>query len=396
MSTLRAHLRDRSWLPFALLWIAGIDLRLTLLAVPPVLPLIHRDLRLGETGIAALTGLPVVLFAAAAVLGSLLVARLGPRRTMLLGLLGAGAASGLRGLGPSAAVLFLMTFVMGVGIAVIQPAIPSLINQWCPTRVGRATAVYVNGLLVGETLSASLTLPLALPLAHGSWELSLAFWAVPVLLTAPLLAWFAPDLPQAGETPRVAWWPDWKGVDTWRLGLLLGGTGAVYFGSNAFIPEFLRTMGRPDLIGAGLTVLNAAQLPASLVAALVSGKAVGRRGPFLAIGVTMLCGLGVFLVGGDWGLVLAAGMLGVSCGFGLVFCLALPPALAGREDVHRLSAGMLAIGYTYTFVAPLLGGAAWDYTHTPAVSFFPAACGALTVLAAASGLAAPRRAADPA
>ena len=396
MSTLRAHQRDRSWLPLALLWIAGIDLRLTLLAVPPILPFIHRDLRFTETGIAALTGLPVVLFAAAAVLGSLLVARLGARRTMLLGLLGAGAASGLRGLGPSAAVLFLMTFVMGVGIAVTQPAIPSLINQWCPTRVGPATAVYVNGLLVGETLSASLTLPLALPLAHSSWELSLALWAVPVVLTAPLLAWFAPDSPQPWETPRAAWRPNWKDADTWRLGLLLGGTGAVYFGSNAFIPEFLGAMGRPDLIGAGLTVLNAAQLPASLVAALVSGKAVGRRGPFLAIGVAMLCGLGVFLVDGEWGLVLGAGILGASCGFSLVLSLALPPALAGREDVHRLSAGMLAIGYAYTFVAPLLGGAAWDYTHTPAVSFFPAACGALTVLAAASGLAAPRRAADPA
>src|SRR5207237_1478197 len=142
------------------------------------------------------------------------------------------------------------------------------------------------------------------------------FWAVPVLLTAPLLAWFAPDIPQAGETPGAAWGPNWKDADTWRLGLLLGGTGAVYFGSNAFIPEFLRTMGRPDLIGAGLTVLNAAQLPASLVAALVSGRAVGRRGPFLAIGVTMLCGLGVFLVGGEWGLVLAAGMRGLACAVG--------------------------------------------------------------------------------
>ena len=392
MSTLRPHRRDRSRLPFALLWIAGVDLRLTLLAIPPVLPSIHRDLGLTETGIAALTGLPVVLFAAAAVLGSLLVARLGARRTMLLGLVGAGAASGLRGLGPSVGVLFLMTFCMGVGIAVTQPAIPSLVNQWFPTRVGPATAVYVNGLLVGETLSASLTLPLALPLAHSSWELSLAFWAVPVLLTAPLLAWFAPDLPRTLEAPRVAWWPDWKDANTWRLGLLLGGTGAVYFGSNAFIPEFLRAMGRPDLIGTGLTVLNAAQLPASLAAALISGKAVGLRRPFLAAGVTMLLGLGVFWVDGDWGLMLGAGVLGASCGFGLVLSLALPPSLAGRDDVHRLSAGMLAIGYTYTFAVPLLGGAAWDYTHAPAASFVAAACGALTVVAAASGLAASRRA----
>jgi len=33
----------RSPFRFVLLWLAGIDLRLTLLAVPPVLPLIHRD-----------------------------------------------------------------------------------------------------------------------------------------------------------------------------------------------------------------------------------------------------------------------------------------------------------------------------------------------------------------
>jgi hypothetical protein len=57
---------------------------------------------------------------------------------------------------------------------------------------------------------------------------------------------------------------------------------------------------------------------------------------------------------------------------------------------------MLAIGYTYTFVAPLLGGAAWDYTHVPAVSLFPAACGALTVLVAACGLASPPHTTDPA
>jgi hypothetical protein len=40
-----------------LLWLAGIDMRLTLLAVPPVLPLIHQDLQLDEKGVAALSGL---------------------------------------------------------------------------------------------------------------------------------------------------------------------------------------------------------------------------------------------------------------------------------------------------------------------------------------------------
>src|SRR6185437_3201560 len=72
--------RPRSWLGFLLLWWAGVDLRLTILAVPPVLPLIHRDLALDEKSVAALTGLPVLLFGLLAIPGSLLIARLGARR----------------------------------------------------------------------------------------------------------------------------------------------------------------------------------------------------------------------------------------------------------------------------------------------------------------------------
>ena len=45
-------IEKRTIFRFVLLWLAGIDLRLTLLAVPPVLPLIHRDLALDETTVA--------------------------------------------------------------------------------------------------------------------------------------------------------------------------------------------------------------------------------------------------------------------------------------------------------------------------------------------------------
>src|SRR5689334_10697652 len=51
----------------ALLWLAGVALRLTVLAVPPVIPQIHADLNLSETEVGILTGLPQVLFACAAV-----------------------------------------------------------------------------------------------------------------------------------------------------------------------------------------------------------------------------------------------------------------------------------------------------------------------------------------
>ena len=62
-----------------------------------------------------------------------------------------------------------MTFVMGAGVSVIQPALPALVSRWFPATAALATAVYANGLLIGEMLSAGLTIPLILPLVGGSW-----------------------------------------------------------------------------------------------------------------------------------------------------------------------------------------------------------------------------------
>jgi len=92
------------WLRLILLWLTGIDLRITLLAIPPLLPLIHRDLGLDETGVAALLGLPVLLLAAAATLGSMLISRFDARRAVIFGMALIGAGSALRGVGPSLAI----------------------------------------------------------------------------------------------------------------------------------------------------------------------------------------------------------------------------------------------------------------------------------------------------
>ena len=129
-----------------MLWLAGADLRLTVLAVPPVLPLIHRQFALSERAVGALSGLPVLLFGLAAIPGSLLIARLGARGAAIVGLLLVAAASAARGIGPSAPLLFAMTFLMAAGVAVVQPALPALVAEWFADRPGFATAVYANGL----------------------------------------------------------------------------------------------------------------------------------------------------------------------------------------------------------------------------------------------------------
>src|SRR5207249_9804692 len=117
----------------------------------------------------------------------------GVRGALLTGLGSVAVFGALRGLGPSAPVLFTATFLMGVGVAVSQPAFPALVREWFPRRIAIATAVYSNGILIGETLPTAFTAPVgALPLAHGDWRWSLTFWSVIVLASAVAISVYAP------------------------------------------------------------------------------------------------------------------------------------------------------------------------------------------------------------
>ena len=76
-----------------LLWTCGVCLRLTVLAVPPVIALIQRDLDLSGTEVGLLGGIPVVIFAIFAAPGSIVVARIGVRGALTGGLAVAAAGT---------------------------------------------------------------------------------------------------------------------------------------------------------------------------------------------------------------------------------------------------------------------------------------------------------------
>jgi CP family cyanate transporter-like MFS transporter len=65
----------------------------------------------------------------------------------------------------------------GFAVAVMQPALPSLVRAWVLARVPLGTAVYTNGMVSGATLGPALTIPLVLPWVAGSWRLDLVFWS---------------------------------------------------------------------------------------------------------------------------------------------------------------------------------------------------------------------------
>ncbi|MGH7764442.1 MAG: CynX/NimT family MFS transporter [Candidatus Dormibacteraceae bacterium] len=345
-----------------------------MLAVPPLVPLIHHDLHLDEKSVGALVSLPVLLLAIAAVPGSLLIAKLGVRGALLAGLAFTAVFGGVRGLGPSTQVVFTATFLMGVGVAVSQPAFPSLVRDWFPRRIAIATAVYSNGILIGETVPNALTTPVGvLPLAHGDWRWALALWSIIVVVTAVAIVVAAPAHQRLAIPSR--WWPSWRQGQAVRVGLVMGMASAVYFGTNAFVPDYLAQTGRHQLIAPTLAVLNGSQLLTAPAVAIWDRLLTGRAG---FIGSSVLMGvaqIGIVLTPGA-GVIFWAFVLGFAAALALIVALTLPPKLAAAGDVHRMSAAMFTFQYGAAFVVPLIAGALWDATGTAALAFVPGICAA--------------------
>ena len=371
------------WVAVGLLWLAGVGLRLTLLAVPPVIALIQADLYLSGTEIGILSGLPVILFAVAALPASLLIARFGALATLATGLVVAGIASGLRGAAFDVLALYAATVVMSAGIAIMQPALPLLVRQWLPRRLTFGTAVFTNGLLVGETLAVMLTIPLVLPLTGGSWRWGLVVWGLPLVLIALLAVALAPRSKATTSAAPVAglgWWPDWGDKLVWQIGILFGSVNSTYFSTNAFLPGHLTGAGRADLIGAALTALNFGQLPASFALLALAGRLERRAYPIIASGTLIIvCLIGIVATASAW-TVFFAFWLGFFGAVVFTFALALPPLLGAPGNLARLSGAMFTISYSEALVISVLSGAAWDLGGAARFAFLPIVLSALPIL----------------
>ncbi len=366
------HSEGRQRIQFlCLLWLAGMATRVTILAVPPVIPLIRDELRMTETEVGLLIGLPLLTFALVAIPGSLLIARWGAIQTMAGGLALVALAGAARAAAPDVWMLLLASLMMGSGVAIMQPAIPTLVREWLPRLIGLGTAVSSNGMLVGVMLAPALSIPFVLPLAGQSWRVDLVLWSVPVALTLIVFLTLAPRTPRAATNTLMGrWWPDWRSPMVWLLGLTFGSNNALFYGVNAFLPDYLVANGRTDLTAAALGWMNGAQMIASTLLLVIAERLQRRVWPYLVFGPGGFIGLlGILLGGGTWVVVPAAGLIGFSLAVTFVLTMALLPILSPADEIHHVSAGMFTVSYGCAVIMPVICGALWDLTGRPSSAF---------------------------
>ena len=369
-----------------LLVLVGFNLRSVILGVPPVLPLIRRDLGLSYTATGLLTSLPVLVMGGLAWPAGVAAGRLGGRATAALGLVLLTASGVVRAIWPSALVLYAFTAVLSLGVALAQTAVPVLSRQWFPSRIGFVSALFSNGLIIGEAAAAGLTTQMmAAWFGRDGWRATFVAWSVPVAATAILWLALAPASPptivaasrhnggrahpRGGGTGRSAG----RRVHPLHIGVLLGMGSLVFFGMNGWIASYDQAIARADMTPVALSVLNVAQLPVSLTMTIFAQRLAGRRWPFVVAGAVTLAAIAGWLLTPAGLQPVWAALLGGSSAFVFVLGIALPALLARPGEVARLSGITLTLSYGVAFVGPLCGGALWDLTRLPGMAFAPIA-----------------------
>lgn len=380
----------------ALIVLVGFNLRSVILAVPPLLPLIQQDLGLSYTATGLLTALPVLMLAVGSWPSGLLAERIGARLCVSIGLALLGAGALLRALWSAAPTLFLFTLLLSLGIALTQTAVPVLVRRWFPGYIGLVAALFSDGLLIGETVAAGITVPIMIQfLGKDAWASTFIFWGIPLVVALVFWLWLAPPAhardsghhfsPQdttAAPAAAQSSAPLIQGtrVNALHLGILVGAGSLIYFGMNGWIASYNQATHHAELTSLTLLVLNAAQLPVSFGITLVAQRLAGRRSPFISAGVISAIAIAGWIFTPAVLEPLWAALLGGSAALVFTLGIALPPLLARPQEVARLTGITLSLTYGVAFVGPFVGGELWDLFHLPAMAFVPVALASLILI----------------
>jgi MFS transporter, CP family, cyanate transporter len=344
----------------AALVLITINLRLAVGSVSPVLDDIRATLGLSSTVAGLLTTAPVLCFGLAAPLAPRLARRFG-QEALLLGALAAVVAGLAIRIAPAVAPVFGGTVVLGVGIAVANVLMPSVIKRRFASP-GLMMGLFTMSLSISAALGAAFTVPLEQWL--GSWRWALAFWGLLALLAIVVWAPFvhsSPRGPTEGAVPRTGLR---RLPMAWLVTGAFGFQAMLFFSLLSWTPDVLRDAGLSSgAAGAMLSVAMLCGIPPSLAMPVLMARRADQRWLALFAPAAWVLGLAGLLAdpgGATW---LWMVLTGIGQGAGIAFGLTLVVVRSADAGTAAALSGMTqGVGYTFAALGPFALGAVHDAT----------------------------------
>jgi CP family cyanate transporter-like MFS transporter len=349
----RAYPRRLALIAGAIVFTA-LNLRTAIASVPPLLDEIRESVPLSATAAGVLTTAPVICMAVGSPIAPPLARRIGTEAACTVLALTVAAGVLIRlidGIIP----LFLGTIVAGLGIALGNVLVPSLIKRDFPDRVGPMTGGYTMAISASGAIAAALTVPFENAIGRG-WQAALAVWALPAIAAA--LIW-VPWISLRGAATGAMRPPSlWRNRLAWQVTVYMGLQSLLFYSALSWLPTLLREQGIDrEAAGALLSVMLLAGVPTCLLVPVFAVRGRDQRPAVVAMLALAAAGLIGLMAAPDAAPALWATLLGFSQG-GLLALAFLFFSLRTTDQAQaaELSAMAQSVGYLVAAAGPFVVG----------------------------------------
>lgn len=354
------------------IFLVALSMRAGINLIGPLIPILKDYFNLSNLSLSILAGIPLLCFSGSSLLMSQF-SRFGSSNRIIkwaifilfIGLL-LRATTGLIG-------LYIFSFVVGIGIAVMNYEIPAWIKEHAPNDAGFMTGIYstVMGLCGG--LAMAIAVPLA-NLNSFSWRMSMLPWIV--LAGATALYWrlkIKDDQIKQDFSARPFWKTQtFRNPIAWAMVVYFGLQSFTYYATATWLPTILTTKG---------FTLSHAALWVSISGMI--GSAIGLMAPhyvnkysdkrkILVVNSSFIA-LGFALIALQSGPVIFLWLCITNIGMSINFPVAL--MLAGTksrtpESTRNLSTMMQSMGYLLAAIGPTYVGSVYDLSSSWNIAIF--------------------------
>ncbi len=369
----------------------SFNLRAPLTAVGSVVDMTAGEFNLNSGTAGFITTLPLIAFAVVSPFVASFSHKFGFGKTMMFGLILILIGELVRSY-TNVFGLFIGTAFIGVGIAIGNVLIPSIIKLKFGKNIGRMTSIYTSSMCIFAAVGAGVSVPLAIGMDLG-WKHALAIWFVFTILT--VFIWL-PQVATKGNnatTNTVETQADtsiWKDKTAWLVTLFMGIQSLLFYCMVAWLPTIIISKGFSQNFASTMALTyQLIAIPATLLVPVLCDKFKDQCGIVLVNCFVYLVGMSLFLFA-DSEMLMIASIVLLSLAMGGSISLSI--SFISLRSANALKASQLSgmsqsAGYLLAAVGPATMGVIYDMTNDwsiPIVIFIVAIV-ALTVIGLGAG-----------
>ncbi|WP_208586000.1 CynX/NimT family MFS transporter [Gracilibacillus suaedae] len=355
---------------YTILFIIGIillafNLRPAITSVGPIIGIMREDLSISNWSAGFLTSLPLIAFAFMSPIAPRIANRTTNEKALLYGLITLLIGIWIRSTA-AITLLFVGTILIGVGIAIINVILPSLIKSNFPEKIGLMTGVYTTSMSIFAALASGLSVPLTSTAGLG-WKWSLASWSLLVIIgiVVWLITMHKAPLREDSELYEPSTVPLLRSPVAWQVTFFMGLQSFLFYVTISWLAEILISNGfSGSVAGWYVAYMQFISLPATFFTPVIAGKLKNQQPVVAVFGVSGIIGYSMLYVEpGMIGSTIAITLIGIMLGASISLALALLGLrTTNARQAAELSGMAQSFGYLLASVGPIVIGLIFDIT----------------------------------